>query len=241
MGKVHVIFKKEDVKEHMHLERKIVVVFDILLATSTISTVLAHGAQKVIPVLNETEARERYNMENKSDTILVGESGGKTIQGFLDPDPTLLQDKVEGKTVILSTTNGTVAIQKGKKAKKLYIGSLLNSKAVVTQILENYQGETILLIASGAGGVFNVEDFYGTGHFLHNLLSMSNREWDLTDPAYVAYQFFKKKKDESEQVLRYGAVGKMLTADGFRDAVDFAAEQDKYNIVPFLSGDVIIK
>lgn len=240
MGKVHVIFKKEDVKEHMNIERKIVVIFDVLLATSTISTVLAHGAEKVIPVLNEGEARERYN-EIKSNCILVGESGGKTIEGFLDPDPTLLIDKVKGKTVILSTTNGTVAIQKGKKAKKLYIGSLLNSKAVVSHILEKYQGETILLVASGAGGVFNVEDFYGTGHFLHNLLSQSNKEWDLTDAAYVAYQFFKKKKDESKQVLRNGAVGKMLTADGFGEAIDFAAKQDIYNIVPFLSGDTIIK
>lgn len=240
MGKLHVILKKEDIKEQMQLERKIVVVFDVLLATSTISTLLAHGAEKVIPVINEKEARERYDREKDSEFLLVGERGGKTIDGFFDPDPVLLKDKVKGKTVILSTTNGTVAIKKGNKAKKLYIGSLLNSKAVVSRILESYQDETILLIASGAGGSFNVEDFYGTGHFLYSLLCQSSKEWDLTDSAYVAYQFFKKKKDESRQVLMNGAIGKMLIADGFAETIDFAAKQDIYDTVPLLKGDSIV-
>jgi 2-phosphosulfolactate phosphatase len=118
-AKVHVVLKKEELIEEK-LEGKIAVVFDILLATSTITTVLHEGAKAVIPVMDGKEALHTASAFSKEEIVLVGEYQGKTIEGFLDPNPSSLKESIPDKTVILSTTNGTVAIRKASEAKKVY-------------------------------------------------------------------------------------------------------------------------
>src|SRR5699024_3070954 len=129
MMKIHLLWKKEEINESRISDDKIAVVFDVLLATSTIASCLASGAKRVIPVLNEAEALEKsktLHYGQADDVLLAGESDGVTIDGFVDPVPAVLNEQVPGKTVILSTTNGTVAIRKAAMAKKVYTASLLN-------------------------------------------------------------------------------------------------------------------
>lgn len=73
------------------------VVFDILLATTTIATLLNHGAKEVIPVMDEAEALKVAGNHEKTTTIIAGESDGLTIEGFADPLPTQLKQVAEGK------------------------------------------------------------------------------------------------------------------------------------------------
>ena len=83
MGKIHVLLKKEELEQEKINNEKIVVVFDILLATSTITTLLAHGANEVIPVLNFEEAISEEKQRNDENVLKVGEYRGKPIDGFL--------------------------------------------------------------------------------------------------------------------------------------------------------------
>src|SRR6478752_2006561 len=128
-GKVHVILKKEELLAKK-LEGKTVVIFDVLLATSTIAAALQQGAIEVIPVKNEEEARKKAETYKPDEIALVGEYRGKTIEFFFDPNPSTLKEHVQNKAVILSTTNGTVAIHNAEKAKHVYAASLLNGEAV---------------------------------------------------------------------------------------------------------------
>ncbi|TYR78609.1 2-phosphosulfolactate phosphatase [Priestia megaterium] len=237
INKVHVVLKKEELQEEK-LDGKTAVVFDILLATSTITAVLQEGAKAVIPVMDEAEARELAKQFSPEEIALVGEYGGKTIEGFLDPNPSSLKEFIQNKTVILSTTNGTVAIRKASEAKKVYAASLLNSEVVAEMILRNNENETILLVCSGSSGQFCLEDLYGAGYFLQCLLNRA--AFTLTDAARAALLFYQSYKDEAVQILGQSAVGQMLMQYGFDEEVGFVSRKSVYSIVPQVVDGTII-
>jgi 2-phosphosulfolactate phosphatase len=239
MPKLHVILKKEEIDEEK-ISGKVAVVLDVLLATSTITAGLYYGAREVIPALNEQEAREYAKGMEKENYCLVGEFNGKTIEGFLDPNPSALKDKVSGKSLILSTTNGTVAIQKAKNAKKLYVASILNGKAVADKILSS-QNETVLIICSGSSNQFSLEDFYGAGYLLDCLQTDNRgREWELTDASKTALYFYQSHAERSNELLKAFRVGQMLVKYGFEHELEFAASQDRLPIIPVVLGHSIL-
>src|SRR5699024_8904822 len=106
MMKINLLIKKEDIDHEKVDDSKIAVVFDILLATTTITASLDGGADYVIPVLDEHEARLEQKKYNSGETCLVGESGGVVIDGFMNPVPSLLCPHVAGKKGILSSLSG---------------------------------------------------------------------------------------------------------------------------------------
>lgn len=234
MAKIHLLLKKEEIDQVKMNGEKIAVVFDVLLATSTIVTALNYGAKEVIPVLNESEAIKEAKGRELGSYLLVGEYAGVTIKGFLPPNPLFLQEKVKGKTVILSTTNGTVAINKSANAKKVLIASLLNNHSVAKVLAENYKDETIVIVCSGSSGEFNVEDFYGAGSLIANLLKDSKDRWELTDSAFAAYRFYLGAYENTEEILSKSRVGQMLEKYGFNNEIHFVSQHGIFNIVPFL-------
>jgi 2-phosphosulfolactate phosphatase len=99
----------------------------------------------------------------------VGEYEGKTIEGFYYPMPTSLKLNIQDKNMILSTTNGTVAIHKSQTAKKLYICSLLNGKAVADIVAIHHKDDSIIIVFSCSSDQFCLEDFFGAGQLLYLL------------------------------------------------------------------------
>ncbi|MRX53485.1 2-phosphosulfolactate phosphatase [Bacillus idriensis] len=237
MGKIHVVTRKEEIDE-VKMDNKIAVVFDVLLATSTIATVLHHGAVSVIPVLDGDQARKRAAGISTDEYILVGEYEGRTIEGFLDPNPSVLKDTAAGKKVILSTTNGTIAVHKSSPAKKVYACSLLNSKAVADVLTAAHEDETIIIVCSGSSGQFSLEDFYGAGYLIHQLTAQEG--WNLSDSALTAKLFYEGSSHEQALVLGQSRVGKMLEEYGFREEITFISNQDCFHTVPVLIGDELV-
>lgn len=240
MGKIHLLTRKEEIDEQQLTDNKIGVVFDVLLATSTITAALEYGAKEVIPVHNEEEAIKYGQRKNISETILIGEYQGKTIDGFLAPNPKALKDIVSGKTIILSTTNGTVALKKSQKAKKVYAASLLNSKSVAHHLVTNYKDESIILICSGSSGKFNMEDFYGAGYFIDCLLSYSI-ELEYTDAAKAAHLFYSSNLDKEFEILAESSVGKMLLNYGFEDELKFVSRKSQFKVVPIFENGLSVR
>jgi 2-phosphosulfolactate phosphatase len=239
MGKIHVLMRKEDIDEEQIIG-KIAVVFDVLLATSTMTAALYDGAKEVIPVLDGDHALNKRDGREEGSYLLVGEYEGRTIEGFLDPSPLGLQQKVRGKTVILSTTNGTVAVRRSSAAKKVYIASLLNGESVAREIKEKCKNETIVLVCSGSGGSFCLEDFYGAGYFLQCLTGNSEGDWELTDAARAALHFYDGKSDECETMLSESRVGGMLSKFGFEKEIRYVAQREILSIVPYLEKEAIV-
>lgn len=239
MKKLHVIFKKEEIDEQK-IQGKIAVVFDVLLATSTITSALYFGAKEVIPVLNKEDAETEAVGRDSNSYLLVGEYEGKVIKGFLDPNPLKLKEVVEGKSMILSTTNGTVAIRKASCANKVYISSLLNGNKIANQLVHKHSEDTIVLICSGSAGEFCIEDFYGAGYLLSCLVNSSPTNWRLTDAARAALEFFRGTELNAKHILGQSHVGQMLEAMGYIEELNFVAEHGTLPIAPILKDQKII-
>lgn len=236
MIKIHLLLKKEDIDREKMSDNKIAVVFDVLLATSTIVTALEFGAKEVIPVLDRTAAKEEARGMEEGSFVLVGEYQGKTIDGFLSPNPFALKEKIVGKTIILSTTNGTVALKNSSEASSVYAASLLNSRAVVNHILKEYKEGTIILVCSGSSNEFNLEDFFGAGCFINSLLKQYHGEIDLTDSALAACRFYQSNERIGADLLKASRVGQMLLRSGFEREIEFVSQESVFTVIPMLKG-----
>jgi len=86
--------------------------------------------------------------------VLAGELHAETIAGFAHPAPlALLKHGIRGKTVVYSTTNGTVAMTQAAGAARVYCGALLNARRLAEHIVARHPRETVLLVCSGSGTI----------------------------------------------------------------------------------------
>lgn len=230
MAKIHVLLKKEEL-DGERLPGKAVIVLDILFATSTIVTALAHGAREVIPTLDRQAALLEAQRLREGDYVLSGELYAETLPGFAHPTPlALTREPLAGTTLIYSTTNGTVALTKAAEADHVYAAALLNGPAVVDHISKEHPDSTVLIVCAGSADNFNLEDFYGAG-YLASLFSGAG-EHELTDAALAA-RLLHEKTDAMDCLL--GArVGRMMQARGLAHEVEFAAQKARYAVVPRL-------
>ncbi|HEU4922994.1 MAG TPA: 2-phosphosulfolactate phosphatase [Burkholderiales bacterium] len=227
--KVHVLTKKEEL-DTVRLPGKVVVVLDILFATTTMITALAHGAKEVVPVLDESAAHAESKQLPERSFVLAGELYAETLPGFAHPAPlSLLEHGVEGKSVIYSTTNGTVAMGLACSAARVYCGALLNARALVEHIVKHHPGETVLIVCSGSGNNFNFEDFYGAGYFVECL---QPHVTDLSDAAKAALALYRHAK--APEALLDCRVGRMMATRGLTREVEFACRRDAFPVVAAL-------
>lgn len=235
MQKIHVLLKKEEL-DAQRLEGKVVVVLDILFATSSIVTALAHGATEVIPTLDGRAAQEAAREFPAGSYVLSGELNADTLPGFVHPTPkALLAEGVSGRLLIYCTTNGTVALAKSQGAAHVYAAALLNGRAVVEHIVKQHPDSTILIVCSGSADNFNLEDFYGAGYlvslFRHRLLANAASA-DYSDAALAA-ELLHDHCDGLD-ALRRARVGRMMLARRLDAEVAFAAQESCFDVVPLL-------
>jgi len=230
--KVHVLTKKEEL-DSVRMPGKVVVVLDILFATTTMVAALAHGATEIVPVLDEAAARAHGKDLVEGSFVLAGELYAETLPGFAHPAPlSLLRHGIEGKTVVYSTTNGTVAMTRCAGAARVYCGSLLNVGAVVERILVSHPRETVLLVCSGSGNNFNFEDFYGAGCFVERFAERLGDAADLSDAAKAARMVYRSAR--APESLLDCRLGRMMAARGLAREVEFACRVDAFPVVPAL-------
>ncbi len=230
--KVHVLTKKEEL-DSVRIPGKVVVVLDILFATTTMVTALAHGANEIVPVLDEAAARA-YGKDLREDSfVLAGELYAETLQGFAHPAPlSLLEHGIKGKTVVYSTTNGTVAMTQSGAAARVYCGALLNARAIVERIVAQHPRETVLIVCSGSGNNFNFEDFYGAGYFVERFAELLGGAADFSDAAKAARMVYRAAR--APEALLDCRVGRIMAAKGLAREVEFACRLDAFPVVPIL-------
>ena len=238
MTKLHVLTNKSEIKKEK-LEDKIVIVLDILIATSSIVTALANGCKCIIPVRNYDEAIQFQANHPSNEYKYSGELNADTLPGFIQPTPlALLKSGMDQVKLVYCTTNGTVALNECKSAKKTYVGSLLNTKAIVESIFNHYQNENIIVVCAGSNDQFNIEDFYGAGYFVDELQHVFP-EIDLSDSARAAQLFYSS--GSSIDMLNQSRVGKLLNNRNWQEEVIFASNQDIYKVVPWLTNQGTIE
>jgi 2-phosphosulfolactate phosphatase len=230
--KIHVLTKKEEL-DSVRVPGKVVVVLDVLFATTTMVTALAHGATEVVPVLDEAAARACGERLAPDSFVLAGELYAETLQGFAHPAPlSLLEHGVEGKTLVYSTTNGTVAMTQCAGAARVYCGALLNAGALVERLVARHPRETVLIVCAGSGNNFNFEDFYGAGLLIERFAERLGAAADFSDAAKAARLVYRSAR--APQALLDCRVGRMMASKGLTHEVEFASRVDAFPIIPAL-------
>lgn len=230
--KVHVLTKREEL-DTVRVAGKVVVVLDVLFATTTMVAALANGASAVVPVLDEAAARERSRGLPQGSYVLSGELMAETLPGFAHPAPlALLQHGIAGKTVIYSTTNGTVAMAHAAGGARVYCGALLNAGHLARHIAAEHAGETVLIVCSGSANNFNLEDFVGAGAFVAHFREVLGEGADFSDAAKAALAVYRGSA--LPQSLLDCRVGRMMARRGLAHEVEFACRENEYPVVPVL-------
>jgi 2-phosphosulfolactate phosphatase len=242
MTKVKVYFSASQLDE-LVLRDKTLVVIDVLRASTTITYAMANGAREIIPVESVAQAMKIVGNLFSTATILCGERGGKRIEGFkLGNSPSeYTKETVEGKSLILTTTNGAVALTKAKYARHCFVSSFVNLTATVNALtaLPDLDETGLVIICSGREIDFSIEDALCAGMLVKALSKVHDVE--LTDSARSVLSISKEYKKEILQTLQGSDHGKYLTSIGFGDDIITASAVDSVPIVPVLVGTAIKK
>ncbi len=220
---------------HLHeLEGKIVVVVDILRATSCMTTAIASGIEGIIPVASLEECRSYKD----NGFVCAAERGGQQVKGFqLDNSPfSYMDDKLKGKTIAVTTTNGTLAISKSVEADEVLIGSFLNLSAVSNYLKS--QSKDVIIHCAGWKGQVNTEDTLYSGALIATLLSDYDADGDA---AQMALQFFESSKSDLLAVVQASAHAKRLEKFNIIEDIKFCLEIDKFDVIPVLENGVLIQ
>ena len=231
-----VIFSASEIS-HDRVKGKVVVVIDVLRATSVMTTALNNGAHKIIPVLTPEEAFAiKKTAENK--VVLAGERNADPIEGFdFGNSPlNMITENIQGVTLIMTTTNGTKAITNARMASELFVASFLNAVATVNAI-EGFKD--IVFIAAGTNGSFTLEDTLCSG-YLASLLLERNENCFLSDAATAAYQLFLSVEDDLQCFAAGGKHYKLLKRKGFEKDLDYCFRKNELNVVCKRQGNAIV-
>lgn len=210
------------------------VVIDVIRATSTIVEALASGARAVYPTLSSEEAIRLANSLGREDTLLCGEQKGLRIEGFdLGNSPgEFTSDRVSGKQLVMSTTNGTRAFLAAEGAERVLAASLLNLSAVAEAVSG---AERVVFVCAGKEGRFSLDDALCAGLILQSLAGEGDdrpsSSWRLDDASRSALAL-AKVYDVAADLLRETAAGTALVEVGLEADLERCAEVDRYRLVP---------
>jgi len=238
MQSLHVLMHKDELSVE-HARNSVVVVFDILFATSTIATALQGGAEAVYPVRDADEALA-VGQRLGEGCVMAGEHNALPIPGFASALPLeLLQVGLSGKRLVYSTTNGTVALRRAEGARVVLAGSLLNGEAVARHVVTHCREGTVLLVCAGSAGTFNLEDFYGAGAFAQQLQTLAPGNFQPSDAALAALGLFNNQSLTPTDCLLQSRVGRQVARWGLEQEVRHASTQGLLSVVPVLEDGVL--
>lgn len=210
-----------------------VVVVDILRATTTIVQALSSGAKSIYPVASIEEALRLANTFGRDEVLLCGERKCVRIDGFdLGNSPReFTPDKVAGKVLVMSTTNGTLAMSMTTGAGRVFIGSLLNLAAVVEEL--SRAAIDPVIICAGRERHFALEDATCAGMLTLRLMEARSGEWRMNDGARAAVAL-AREFGVGESVFRLSAGGRAIIEAGLAEDLTFCAQLDTLDILPVL-------
>ena len=213
----------------------IVVIIDILRASSAICTAFANGASEIIPVAEVSEARVY-----KSKGYLVAAERDGYVLDFADFGNSpfnFTRDKVEGRTIVYSTTNGTGIINLASSAYMTAIGSFLNIGALSKWLLT--QERDVLLFCAGWKNRFNLEDTICAGAIAERLLGSSLYS-TICDSTLAAMDLWSLAKPDLRGYIQKVAQRTRLGDKGLDDCIDFCITTDFTDKIPVIKNGVLV-
>lgn len=229
------------------LSQIVCVVFDVLRATSSMVTALNNGAREIIPVCEIAEAVALR--QARSDLLLAGERDGvrilRQLTGSVDFDlgnspREFTRERVGGRSIAMTTTNGTRALQACRGARRVLVGSFLNLGAVADWLARERVDE-LLVVCSGTHEEAAYEDVLGAG-------ALCDAVWEqfsagpVADSAQVAREIFRLASgDLLAAVQRARNARRLLALPDLRDDVAFCLQRDTVNVLVEMVTDGVVR
>lgn len=209
---------------------------DIFRATSAMVTAFHHGARSFIPVSTIKEARD-YMVQGY---LAGGERNGEVVKGFeFGNSPfSYMNDRIKDKDIVLTTTNGTRAINIAKKsADTVLIGSFLNLQALADHI--QTQSKDVVIFCAGWKDRFNMEDSLFAGA-LTNLLLNSGKFFSDCDSANASSLVYRSGRKNLMTFLKSCSHRKRLAHLNLEKDVEYCLQRDVTSVIPVLKDNRLV-
>jgi 2-phosphosulfolactate phosphatase len=215
-----------------------IVVVDVLRATSAITTAIFHGVKSVIPV---TQVEETLPYQNNPQFILAAERGGQKVDGFEygnSPLDYCDNEFLKEKTLVLTTTNGTQAIEMARHDGQVLVGSFGNLSALKEYLLQD--SKDCMILCAGWKGRFNLEDTLFAGALVEELLDAGFGLDTDTDSALASLHLYRQAAKDMQSFLADSSHRNRLFHLDLSDDVTYCLTHDHTPCVPKLTGNELI-
>jgi 2-phosphosulfolactate phosphatase len=213
----------------------IVVIIDILRATSAICTAFANGATSIIPVAEVHEAKDFKNR----GYLVAAERDGYVLDfaDFGNSPFNFTRERVEGKTIVYSTTNGTGIIKMAASADAIVIGSFLNISSLTGWLIN--MEKDVVLFCSGWKNRFNLEDTLCAGAMAERLLESSLYS-TICDSTLAAMDLWSLAKNDLSGYIEKVAQRSRLREKGLDDCISFCLTPDFTKKIPVIKNGILV-
>jgi 2-phosphosulfolactate phosphatase len=229
------------------LSGTVCVVFDVLRATSVMVTALDAGAAGLIPVSTIEEAVALHRL--KPELLLAGERHGLRITAaqsggidflFGNSPREFTAEKVEGRTIVTTTTNGTRALQACRGAAEVVVGAFLNLDAVADRLLAE-QERSVVIVCSGTGEEAAYEDTLAAGALCEVLLK-TGFEGRVVDSAQIARAVYLQEQGNLLGAMQRASNGaRLLAMPDLKEDVAFCLRRNALPVVAVMGKDGVVR
>jgi 2-phosphosulfolactate phosphatase len=207
----------------------VVVIVDILRATSAICTAFMNGAKKIIPVATLEEAQDYKNR----GYLVAAERDGivRDFADFGNSPYNFTPNRVKGKEIVYSTTNGTNTIMMAAHSHEVLIGSYLNHKALVDHV--HHKKHDLLILCAGWKNKFNLEDTLFAGALAESVLR-DDRFYTICDSTYASIDLWNIARQDMNAYVEKVAQRHRLKKNGLDDVLEYCHTFNLTTKIPFL-------
>jgi 2-phosphosulfolactate phosphatase len=231
---LHVAFSPQGLSP-ADVQGRVVFVIDVLRATTTMCAALHNGAKALIPVASTEEALRLAQTIGSRDVLLAGEKNCVRIPGFaLGNSPLEMGESVvRGKTIIVTTTNGTRALLAAQGALAVYAAAAANLGVAGERAREALEKKReVLIVCAGRESAFGLDDAYCAGRLAVAALGSRRPRKGLNDAAIASLDLVRRYGDDWSRPLRRSRAGRELRTLGFERDVAEAGRLDAYPVLP---------
>lgn len=238
MMKIDLFLTPQQVDE-LSLREKTVVMIDVLRSSTTITSALSNGARQVIPATSVESAVKISGNLFGDVFLLAGEQNGKMITGFTMGNSPLefVEERVRGKSIIFSSSNGTKALARARHARRLLVCGFVNISAVAAAL--QAIGGDVTILCAGNDGLIALEDAVCAGMLVHRLTGWAADTPGLPDGASVALSLYRVHGKSPLKTIQGSDHGRQLAGLGFGDDLRVCAGVDSLPVVPTYEGGVL--
>jgi len=233
---LEVCFSPANFPFYQNKQQSIIVIVDILRATTAICTAFEHGVAKIIPVAT---LEEIYKFK-QSGFLIAGERDGKVIEGadFGNSPYNFMGKEVWNKTIVITTTNGTQAIEIAKNCSEILVGSFINLYALCRQLIK--ENKDVIILCAGWKNRFNLEDTIFAGAVAEILLKEANYVLNC-DSAMASLDLWQIAKNDIMGYIEKSSHRHRLKKLGLDDVLEYCFTRNITNTIPVYNDNYFVE